>query len=309
MESEPLESNDDQSQYDVFRRDSTLELSVAEEKPLQGKPVVNSVHSKSGRTVKPIKRTVLVIVLALILLAGIAAGIKFLNKPDKPTEPTTVVINTQSLDNGTLNQLTPTSSGEVKQQLTISPSTIFKNDVAVQGSADITKNLSVGGIVNIQGATNIKDSLSVAKSVNVGTNLTVNGLITAASLSVGSLTISSINLSSDLNFGGHIVPSGSQPAVRASVAAAGGSVSISGNDTAGTITINTGNGSLTAGELAVITFKTAFNATPRVQLTPLNSPASGLRYFATHTAGFFTINTSTAPANGTTYIFDYLVTQ
>ena len=300
MEREP--GSDEQAQYDVFRRDSTIELDVAAENPLQNLPEQPVNKPRKHRRLKLNKRGVLGLIVALILIAGVTAGIMILNKP-APLPPTTVVINTQSLDNGTLNQLTPTNGSEVKQQLTISPNTIFKNDVTVQGSAEIAKSLTVGGPVNIQNAANVRDNLSV------GGNLTVNGLITAASLSVGSLTISSINLSSNLVFGGHIVPFGSEPAVRQSVAAAGGSVSISGNDTSGTITINTGNGALTAGELAIITFRTAFSTTPKVQLTPLNVGASGLRYYATHTAGFFTVNTSTAPTSGTTYIFDYLVTQ
>jgi len=84
---------------------------------------------------------------------------------------------------------------------------------------------------------------------------------------------------------------------------------VSGNDTAGTIVINVGGGSVASGELAIITFNKLFNATPKVQLTPINTSASNLNYYATRSASFFTINTSTAPTNGTSYVFDYFVTQ
>jgi hypothetical protein len=304
MDQEP--PKDDQSQYDIFRQDSSLEtLEVAEENssnPNQS----DELKLKRRRHVRKLLRRAAILLGIVLVLASVGTGIAILNRQDK--QAPTVVINTQSLDNGTLNEITSKNGDPSKQQLTITPDTIFKNNVSVQGSTDIVKNLSVGGTANIQGATDVRDTLSVGKSLSVGTNLTVNGLITAASLNVGSLTISSINLSSHLVFGGHIIPSGSAPAARTSSAAGGGSVSISGNDTAGTITITTGGGPI-AGELAIITFHSAFSTTPKVQLTPLNISASGLNYFVTHTAGLFTVNTSTVPSPNTTYIFDYLVTQ
>lgn len=304
MEQQP--PKDDQPQYDIFREESSLEsLDVVEEKTPNSEPK-NPVYKKP-RNFRKLRKRLVLVVLSLVILAGLGTMIRLLSKNDKPAP--TVVINTQSLDNGTLNQLTPASDGQTKQQLTISPDTIFKSSVTVQGSEVIVKDLSVGGKANIQSDTNIRDNLSVGKSLSIGNNLTVNGLITAASLNVGSLTLSSINLSSNLVFGGHIVPNGSEPNFKPSNAAGGGTVSVSGNDTAGTITITTGGGSVSAGELAIISFKTAYSGTPKVQLTPLNAAASGLRYYATHTASFFTVNTSTAPAVSTTYIFDYLVTQ
>jgi hypothetical protein len=306
MEHEP--PKDDQSQYDIFRQDSSLETIEVAEENSSGSGQGDSPRLKRPRNYRKLRRRLLATLLIIIVLAGAGTTIAMLSRPGKQQGPT-VVINTQSLDNGTLNQLTPQGDGQAKQQLTISPDTIFKSNVTVQGSTELVKDLSVSGKVNVQGDSNISGNLSVGKSLSVGSNLTVNGLITAASLNVGSLTLSSINLSSNLVFGGHLVPSGNAPSGRASSASAGGSVSIEGNDTAGTITITTGSGGLIPGEMAVITFKTMFNGTPKVQLTPLNSAASGLRYYATHTASFFTLNTSVAPTGNTTYIFDYLVTQ
>lgn len=303
---EPETSSDQQPEYNVFRQDSSLEtIEVAEERqPSSGEPTPKNKRPFNYRKLR--KRLLLAFVLS-ILLVGTGTAIALLAKPSK--QAPTVVINTQSLDNGTLNQLTPQGSGQAKQQLTITPDTIFKNNVTVQGTTELDKDLSVGGKVTIQGDENVQGNLSVGKSLSVGSNLTVSGLITAASLNVGSLTLSSINLSSNLVFGGHIVPTGTEPAARASSSAGGGTVSISGNDTAGTITITTGSGGLSAGEMAVITFKTAFAATPKVQFTPLNAAASNLHYYATHTATFFTLNSSTTPTGATTYVFDYLVTQ
>lgn len=306
MENEPYE--DKKNWYDTSALNKPESIEVAEEKTLVVDVIDPPLNKKHFHKDKISKRQILLVTVLLLLLAISVAGLVFINNSVKKT-PTSVVVNTQSLDNGTLNQLQSNSDGSSRQQLTINPETIFKNDIIVQGSIKAVQNLIVGGKVDVQGETSIKDSLTVGKSLSVGSNLTVNGLITAGSLSVGSITISSINISGDLLFSGHLVPSGSQPKARASVASASGGVTISGNDTAGTITITAGNGRLLPGELAVITFIKAYGATPKVQITPSSAGASELKYFVTQSATFFTINTVTAPSANVIYSFNYMVTQ
>jgi hypothetical protein len=281
-------------------------LEVAEE----GAPTPENKPPESRRfNFKKKRRPLLVLVIVLVLIGLSIAGLVYVQKlSQKSQQPPTVTINTQSLDNGTLNQLTDNLNGDIKEQLTISPNTIFKNNAVIQGSAQVIKDLSVAGKADILGTTTVRDGLTVGKSLTVGTNLNVNGLVTAASLNVGSIAISSINISGNLVFGGHLVPNGSTPNARTSTAAGGGSVVINGNDTSGTITIKTGGGGL-SGEMAIINFRSAFSTTPKVQLTPVSSAGSSLNYYATKTTGFFTVNTSNATSPNTTYIFDYLITQ
>lgn len=296
----------DRPEYNVLSQD-TASLEVVEEGSL-----VDSTSlppQKHFFRTQRHKRAILTALIILTLIGLSITGFIFIQQLPSSEQPTNnVVINTQSLDNGTLNELSPSNGGEVKQQLTISPNTLFKSDVLVQGSTQLLKDLTVGGNVNIQNAATVRDSLTVGRALAVGTNLTVNGAISAASLNVGSINISSINISGSLVFGGHIIPGGATPNGRASNAAGNGSVTISGNDTSGTVTIKTGN-SVGSGELAVINFRSGFNTVPKVQLTPVSESGSSLRYFATKTSGFFTVNTGTPPAPNTTYIFDYLVTQ
>lgn len=307
-------------QLDPTVWDESSSLEVAEESTAQLGQVVAPAPRppKQQKSIRSLfsKKNLLLFGIVVIVLGLLIAGILVvLKKPAPPPANSTYIINTQSLDNGTLNELTSQADGNIKQQLTISPETIFKSDVTVQGSVKINKDLTVNGSTNLQGPTTLNDSLTVARSLTVNgntafaSNLSVNGQISAASLTVGSLTISSINLSNNLVFAGHLVPNGTAPAARVSVAASGGSVTINGNDTAGTVAITVGSGGLTPGEMAIITFKTAFNTTPKVQLTPINDSGSNLRYYATRSASFFTVNTSTAPTTGTTYVFDYFVTQ
>ncbi len=238
------------------------------------------------------KRALIIGVVMIVVIIALLGMVSLKLKPAKKSPPT-VVINTQTLDAGTLNKLTvQEGTTPAKQQLTITPDTLFKNSVEIQGSVKVAKNFDIGGNANLHG------------------NLSVSGLITASSLSVGSLSINTINLSGNLNFGGHIVPTGSAPTAAPSVAASGGTVTISGNDSAGTITITIGNGSLLAGELAIITFHSAFSTTPKVQLTPINSASAALLHYATRSPKFFTINDIAPPPEaGTSYVFDYLITE
>lgn len=248
---------------------------------------------------------VIVIVLLTALLT--AFGVYAFRPTPKPQHTTNVTITTQSLDNGTLNKLVP-ANGTVNQQLTITPNTLFQQGVAIQGSSAIKGNLSVQGTTHMQGNVTIASSLT-AGNATIGGNLAVSGQITALSLNIGSLTTSSLNLTNDLTISGHIVPQGTKPAIKASVAAGGGSATIDGNDTAGTITVTVSDAFPHAGELAIITFHRPFSLTPHVQLTAINGAAAGVQYFATRSATFFTLNTANAPTPGTTLVFDYLVTQ
>jgi len=251
---------------------------------------------------------IIVVVVGLALIA--AAVIVLTNKPTGKVAPTPITINTQSLDNGTLNRLTAQAGpNATKQQLTITPDTLFKNNVKVQAGLNVEKDLTVGDNLNIHGTTTLQGAVGINSNLAVRGALSVGGALSAASLNVGSLAVTTVNASGNLNFGGHLVPSGTTPSVKASVAASGGTVAISGNDTAGTITINIGAGTLLAGEMAIISFHAPFATTPKVQLTPITSTASALNYYATRSTTFFTIETSTTPTVGTSYVFDYLVTQ
>lgn len=298
--------------YDSYIMDDSKpsydELSSLEAPPDFHAPVpVQPAHSSRAKYA-----VIAGIVIALFVIAGLTTLVltKKTTPPTAVKPPTPVVINTQTLDNGTLNKLTNLAGpGATSQQLTITPATLFKNTVQVQGDINAAKNVAIAGGLSVGGTANFQNAVGISSNLAVRGALSVGGSLTAASISVGSLAITTINVSGGLNFGGHIVPGGTTPTTQTSTAASGGTVTISGNDTAGTVTINIGNGQLTPGELAIISFRSAFIGTPKVQLTPINSPASSLNYYATRSATFFTINTSSLTTAGASYVFDYLVTQ
>ncbi len=239
------------------------------------------------------------ILVAISILGGALLVSRGNEAPKEPQKPTSVVINTQSLDNGTLNKLVSQAAPNqpTTNQLVITPETLFKNNVLVD------RNLEVNGNATFRG------SSTTAGNAVVGGSLSVGGQLSAGSINVGALNVTNLVASGNLTFGGHIIPSGSTPIARASSASSGGSVTVTGNDTAGTVTIAMGEGQLQIGELAIITFRTTFTGTPKVQITPITGDTAALRYYATRSADHFTINTVSLPTRDTNYTFDYHVTQ
>lgn len=296
---EKLRDENDTKDYDIFKEDLSS-LEVVDENASKQLPTDTAprkyVRLRSKRNV------VIGIVAVLIVILLVVAGGFALRKKQNAKPQTTYVINTQSLDNGTLNKLTA-ETGSGKQQLTITPDTLFQNNVT------INKDLVVKGQTFLQSPVTITKELTIGSNVGVGGNLSVTGQISAGNLNVGSVTITSLHLSGDLEFNGHLMPTGTVPTIKISTAGGGGSATIEGNDTVGTITITTGSNPATTGEMAIITFRSRFAGNAKVHLTPASNPASKLDYFVTSTPGFFTIETSSLPTTSSTYSFYYLVTQ
>lgn len=298
---------------DTKYESSSLELPRESTEVLATPPSASS--NDPGKRKSTVSRKTLIKVvgslLVFIFILFLASSFFVKREVEKIKQPVPVTINTQSLDNGTLNKLTVQAGPEnqTTQQLTIEPETLFKSSVEVQGSLKAQGDLEVGGNLNVRGTTTLQGAVGINSNLAVRGSLSVGGTLTAPSLNIGNLGATNINASGSLSFGGHLIPSGSVPSAKPSLAASGGTVTISGNDTAGTVTITIGGGAVQTSEMAIITFATRFTTTPKVQLTPINAAASALNYYATRNAGFFTIETSTVPSNGAQYVFDYLVTQ
>jgi len=188
--------------------------------------------------------------------------------------------NTTAPNPLSLNTLTTADS---TAQLAVSTSALGSKGVVVQGvasqSADLFQAQSSTGAVLA--------SISAAGNLTVQ-NATINGHIITANSS-GSTTVA---------HGAAANCSGT------------GSASVSGNDTAGTVTINTSTGVCAPGTLATVTFANAFGVAPRVILTPTNGNGATLQYYnGTTNTTTYTIDTGSAAATSTTYIYNYHVMQ
>ena len=141
-------------------------------------------------------------------------------------------------------------------------------------------------------------------------NSSGSSLLTADTIGM-KLTVQELVVSANLTVNGHIITAGSTPTITAGVATCTTpAVSVTGNDTAGTLNITTGTGCSATGVLATLTFNKTFTAVPHVNLTPTNANATNIKYFrgSATTAGF-SIDTAMTPSDSTNYTFDYWVAQ
>lgn len=139
------------------------------------------------------------------------------------------------------------------------------------------------------------------------------GTVLASIDFAGNLTVKNATFNGTLSVNGHIITgntSGTTTIAAGAAACTTPTVSISGNDTAGTITITTGTGCASTGILGTITFAAAYGAAPRVVVSADNANASALAtYTANRTTTTFTLDTNTTPTDTTTYTFNYFIAQ
>ncbi len=268
----------------------------------------------------------LILFIAIFLIAIII--VLTVTISSRNSDPGNVLFDGQELDQETLNEILTNESniGSVDQTLTVAANAIFNGKVLIKDSLDVAGAINVGGALSLPGITvagqsnfedvNISSNLAILGGLSIQQSLTVqNGIdvtgdvAVGGTLSAGSISSDNIQFTGDAVFTRHIDTGGGVPSISSGTAVgAGGTVSISGNDIAGTITINTGGGP-PAGILANLSFVTAYNSTPNVQITPVGSSTAALSYYVTRTTNGFSVGTISVPSASTTYIFDYFIVE
>jgi hypothetical protein len=163
-------------------------------------------------------------------------------------------------------------------------------------SLNLRKDLVVSGLTQLQGPVTLNQLLTINNNLNVSGNLAIGGTLAVNIFSVRNITVA-----------GHIISSGPTPAVGRGGSALGsnGTVSISGNDAAGTIAINIGAGA-TSGTLANVSFRTQYGGVPRVVITPIGIGANF--YVLNSSIGGFSVGVGSGlPPGG--YRIDYIIEQ
>lgn len=280
--------------------------------------------AKSGGPIKAITRIVNIytIVFVLVILAA-AAVVAISIKPAKTVKTTPL----GKLSDQQLSALKSNSTlvGDPKQTLDIQSNTILEGQVLTRSDLNVAGSLKVGGglslpsitvpgsgnfgqlgtsgLLSVGGDANIQGQLTVQK------NLSVSGTANFGNLSVANLSVTSLQVKTDFTISKHILSGGGTPGrSNGSALGGGGTVSISGTDTAGSISINTG-GSPPAGLLVSVSFTQRFSATPHIVITPVGSAAASLQYYINRDASGFSIGTLNAPPAGSNFGFDYIVVQ
>lgn len=172
---------------------------------------------------------------------------------------------------------------DIDTRLAVIESGEFAGDIHVTADAEIDGTLTVAGNTELQGDLKVLGNTEVQQ-------LTVNGKIITAgdtpTATLGAYTIVGEN----------------------------STVTVTGNDTAGTLTYTAGSVNLPTYDLsqggqASVTFVAPFTVAPRIALTPKDQASAVARYYVTTTETGFTINFLDPPTTASTYTFDYIVIQ
>jgi cytoskeletal protein CcmA (bactofilin family) len=260
------------------------------------------------------------LVLLLLGAIGIFAAVKFNDKNSDNKSSKSASLTDKQLTDLKVNS---TIVGDAQQTLDIQSNSIFEGQVLMRNNLDVAGSIKVGGALSLPAITvggsstfgeiHVNDKLTVAGnttlqgSLTVQKGLTVAGNVSFGSLSAGQINASNINLTGDFVVNRHINVTGGTPGKSGgSALGGGGTATVNGTDTAGTVTINTGGGP-SAGCFITINFTQRFNATPHVVISPSNSSAGNLNYYANRSTSNFSICTTGAPSGSTNYLFDYVV--
>jgi hypothetical protein len=271
-------------------------------------------------------------VIALLLFVAVAGGVfgYYLNQTKKSTPPA----KTPSIATLTPQEIQQLGSiganlGTTNQVLNIGADTLFRGNANVVGNLtvgghlnangpvtlsqlDITgttaaTGLSVGSNLSVSGITTLQKGLTVDNLETVNGSLTVSGALSASSITASSIATNTIAITGPLTVA-HLKTNGPTPFFANGATGTGGTVSIDGNDTAGTIQINTGIGPAVDGVLMTVTFRAAYSSAPRVLLSPTSKGAAISQAYVDVTGTGFSVLANN-PTASTNLGFDYFVTQ
>ena len=266
------------------------------------------------------------IFLLIVAVAAVIAVVNYLNSQKAPDEPN---IATQSLSQDALKQLANTDAtvGSASQTLNIQGNAIIAGQTLTRGNLNVAGNFQSGGPITApgittSGAANLgtiqTNSLQVAsdtaiqgkttlRDLNVAGTTSLSGAVTASQITVSQLILSG---NATLRIPNHISFTGPSPgrSINAATLGAGGTASVNGSDTTGTVNINTG-ASPQPGCFVQITFAQKFSNPPHVLVTPIGSAAGSVDYYIDRNQTGFSICTNNAAPANQVFAFDYFVTN
>ena len=264
--------------------------------------------------------------LLILVITGVVTAVFYLNSQKPASEPN---LTTQPLTQDALKQLanTDASVGDTNQTLTIQGNAIIAGQTLIRGALNVAGNIQTSG--SIQGSSitisgNANLGATQVNSLQVATNAAVQGSTTLRDLSVAGrasfsgavtasdLTVSRLTLSGNavLTIPNHISFTGPSPGrtINAGVLGGGGSASVNGSDTTGTVNVNTGN-SPSSGCFVRINFQQAFSNQPHVLVSPVGSSAGQLNFYVERDKTGFSICSTNAATANSAFAFDYFVTN
>ena len=287
---------------------------------------------EAEKKISPVKRffrkinVYFLIFILIVAVVGAIAVVNYLNSTKAPVEPD---VASQQLTQEALQQLANTDAtvGDASQTLNIQGNAVIAGQTLARGDLNVAGNLQTGGSITapsitISGNSNLGETQ--INSLQVATNAAIQGTTTLRDLTVsgaasfsGNVTASQVTVSRLIMSGNailevpnHISFTGSSPALATNggVLGNGGTASINGSDTAGTVLINSGNNPA-SGCFGRVTFQQAYTNPPHVIVGPVDAGAGLTQYYVTRDRQGFSICTNNAAPSNQTFSFDYFVTN
>lgn len=284
---------------------------------------------KKASPIKKFLRQINVYFLIFLLLVVIAVAITAVNYLNSQKTAPEVAIASQDLTEDALKQLANTDAtvGNADQTLSIQGNAIISGQTLMRGNLNVAGNIQAGGKVQapsltISGETNLAstqiNTLQVAQNaavqgsttlrdLNVSGSSSFSGALTASQITVSKLVLSGNAI---LQIPNHISFTGPSPgrSINPGVLGGGGSASVNGSDTTGTVNINSGNNP-SPGCFVRINFRQNFSNRPHVMVTPVGAAAGKTQFYVTRDNAGFSICTNNAAPSNKSFAFDYFVTN
>ncbi len=306
---------------------SVIDTTTQSENPEQPTPEDDKKAKKKKRSNAPGlagKLNIYLLIFIFIIVVAVVVTFIAYQQSKKADEKNQANISTTPLSEEDLEKLrqTDVKVGDPKQILSVESNAVFAGKVLVRDSLEVAGQLKIGGPLNlpgisvagmsifdqitanslqIAGNTTIDGQLNVQNNVGISGNLTVGGTISSSRLNIETLVVNQ-----DLQITRHIDAGGGTPGGSSGNAlGGGGTASVSGTDTAGTISINTGGGT-TPGCFININFTQRFNS-PHIAIAPIGAAAGGINYYVNRSGTGFSLCTSNSAPAGQSFAFDYIV--
>ena len=272
--------------------------------------------------------SIVVLFIVLVAIGGVSGYFYSRSRQPVTTAPKATISSLTPADLAKLSEI-GTNLGATGQTLNISANGLFRGKVDVAGDLSIgghlnangpvtlsqlnitgttaATGLNVGSNLNVTGSTTLQQGLSVGQLATFASGINVGGNASFNALNASTIAVRTISISGPLSIS-HLATQGPAPSLNTGTAVGGGgTASISGNDTAGTINFNIGSNP-PAGVLGTITFRAPYTSTVHVLLSPLSGPAAATPAYVTRSGGGFQVHVGSAPPGGS-LSFDYFVTQ
>ncbi len=300
--------------------------------PANGTPSAggDSKDKKSGKPKKSIIKRILgkfniyLLIFFIVLVIVVAASVFLYMRANKQTTESNSKAPSQNLSASALQQLASsgTTIGDAKHILNIESNAVFQGTVLVRGNLQVAGTVQIGSTLALTGLT-VSGQTSLgqlqSKDLTVAGKAAVQGQLTATSLSIAGggsfngavtapvLVTNSLSLNGDLGLTHHIDTGGGVPgSSRGSAVGSAGTATVSGSDTAGSISIHTGNAP-SSGCFITIFFNNSFGNTPHVVISPVGLGAATLQYYVTRSTSQFSVCSANAASSGSSFGFDYVV--